>query len=223
MWSRFRIIIYAAIVPVLAIALVCPSSSPQAAGDARPKTVHGKTVWNYDGGVFMVTDGSLPGGPCFRLNGRVTAPNFFEGLKRIDFEDADTVFRRGDQAVTEYPDELLLEFFFHDHLCPEQYDAGASAASNERKYLTRELVSKLHLNLYWKRGIDLRPVGSVTRKYFGVKELQPYAPGVTDVPERVQWSYVYAVPSAGVPLTDSLVLVVRTDDDRIAARVAARM
>ena len=29
--------------------------------------------------------------------------------------------------------------------------------------------------------------------------------------------------SAGVPLTDSLVLVMRTEDDKIAARVAARM
>ena len=58
----------------LAIALVCPASLPQAAGTTRPKAVHGKTVWNYDGGIDLVTDGSIPGGPCFRLNGRVTAP-----------------------------------------------------------------------------------------------------------------------------------------------------
>jgi len=31
------------------------------------------------------------------------------------------------------------------------------------------------------------------------------------------------VPSAGVPLGDSLVLIMRTPDDHIAARVAARM
>ena len=167
------------------------------------------------------TDGSIPGGPCFRLNGRVTAPEFFAGLKRIDFENAETVFRRGEEAVKEYPDELLLEFYFLDHLCPEAYAPGANGVP--RAYLTREIVSKLRLNLYWKHGIDLRPVESVARKYFDVKALRPYAADATDLPERLQWSYVFAVPSAGVPLTDSLVLIVRTEDDRIAARVAARM
>jgi len=205
----------------LAIALLCPSSLPQAAGTTRPKTVHGKTVWNYDGGIDLVTDGSIPGGPCFRINGRVTAPEFFAGLKRIDFENADTVFRRGEEDVKEYPDEVLLEFYFQDQLCPAAYEPGGGNVP--RTYLTREIVSKLRLNLFWKHGIDLRPVANVKQQYFDVKALRPYAADVTDLPERLQWSYVFAVRSAGVPLTDSLVLVMRTEDDRIAARVAARM
>jgi len=222
MRSRFasigRAALAPALAPVLALILACPASLPQAAGASRPKAVHGRTVWNYDEGVFLVTDGGIPGGPCFRLNGRVNAPSFFVGLKRIDNADSETVFRRGDQEVKEYPDEVLLEFYFHDQLCPKPYEQGAG-----RAYLTREMVSKLHLNLYWKRGIDLRPVQTVTRKYFGVRALAPYAPNAADLPERLEWSYVFAVSSAGVPLTDSLVLVMRTEDDRIAARVAARM
>ena len=216
MHSRIRTIACS----VLAIVVACPSSFSQAAGSSRPKTVHGKTIWNYDGGVYMVTDGGLPSGPCFRLNGRVTAPGFFDNLKRFDFDNADTVFRRGDEVVTEYPDQILLEFFILDHPCPEA-EVGAA-----RTYLTREQVSKLHLNLFWKHGIDLRPVSSITAKYFNVQRRAPYAPvAATDpeVPEKLEWSYVYAVPSAGIPLTDSLVLIVRTPDDRIAARVAARM
>jgi len=219
--SRFRIAAYAGLIPALTLALTCQPSLPQAAGASRPKAVHGKTVWNYDGGVFLVTDGEIPGGPCFRLNGRVNAPNFFAGLKRIDYENAETVFRRGDEEVKAYPDEVLLEFYFHDQLCPEAYEPGMSVAP--RAFLTRETVSKLRLNLYWKHGIDLRPVETVKRKYFGVKALQSYVANGPDLPERLEWSYVFAVPSAGVPLTDSLVLVVRTEDDRIAARVAARM
>jgi hypothetical protein len=39
----------------------------------------------------------------------------------------------------------------------------------------------------------------------------------------LEWDYELDVPSAGIPLTDSLVLIVRRDDGRIAARVAARM
>jgi hypothetical protein len=30
-----------------------------------------KTVWNYEGGLFVITNGSIPKGPCFRLAGRV--------------------------------------------------------------------------------------------------------------------------------------------------------
>jgi len=205
---------------VLAIVFACPSSFSQAAGSSRPKTAHGKNIWNYEGGVYMVTDGGIPSGPCFRLNGRVTAPGFFDNLKRLDFDNADTVFRRGDEVVTEYPDEVLLEFFIHDHPCAE-IEQGAT-----RTYLTREQVSKLRLNLFWKRGVDLRPVSSVATKYFAVQRRVPYAPVAAtdpDVPEKLEWSYIYAIPSAGIPLTDSLVLIVRTPDDRIAARVAARM
>ncbi len=43
------------------------------------------------------------------------------------------------------------------------------------------------------------------------------------LPEKLSWSYEFAVPSADVPLGDSLVLVMKTEDNRIAARVAARM
>jgi len=40
---------------------------------------------------------------------------------------------------------------------------------------------------------------------------------------RFEWSYQLLVPSAGIPLTDSLVFIFRTNDEHIAARVAARL
>jgi hypothetical protein len=43
------------------------------------------------------------------------------------------------------------------------------------------------------------------------------------LPEKLEWSYEYSVPSGGVPLTDSLVLVLRDENNRIVARVAARL
>jgi hypothetical protein len=202
----------------LAAVLVCPQSTPRAAGSTASHSSHSRTIWNYDGGVYMVTDGGFPSGPCFRLHGRVTAPVFFDNLKRIDFDNADSIFRRGNEVVTQYPDEVLLDFFLYDQPCPDQLAPRAG-----RTYLTRELVGKLRLNLYWKHGIDLRPVDNVTKKHFSVQARAPYSSTAPDLPERYEWSYVYAIPSAGVPLTDNLVLIIRTPDDRIAARVAARM
>ena len=66
-----------------------------------------KTVWNYDGGLFLQTNGSIPDGPCFRISGHVEAPGFFNNLKRVD-TDSGAVFRRGNDTVTQFPDRLSL-------------------------------------------------------------------------------------------------------------------
>lgn len=182
---------------------------------------HDKAVWNYDGGVELVTNGSIPNGPCFRINGRVGAPDFFDHLKRID-TDTGTIFRHGSENVTEFPDYVVLTFVVRDHYdntCPPRVENAASSP-----YLTRALMSTLNLYLYWKRGVELRPIRGVESKYFSVDPVIPYAAAeARDLPERFQWSYQYLVPSKGVPLTDSLVLVLRTPDGHIAARVAARL
>lgn len=178
-----------------------------------------KTIWNYDGGLFMVTNGSITDGPCFRLNGRVSASGFFDNLKRIDNKNG-AIFRRGNEIVTHFPDQLILSFIVHDQhdrTCPPRIENTGSPV-----YLTRSLMSSLHLELYWKRGIDLRPVTGVLKKYFSVDPVIPNA-AASGLPEKLQWSYEFIIPSAGVPLTDSLVLVLRGADNRIAARVAARL
>src|SRR5712664_3014652 len=166
-----------------------------------------KTVWSYEGGLFVITNGSIPNGPCFRLAGRVTGGDFFEHLKRID-KDTGTIFRRGAENVENFPDQLTLSFAVHDHYdqtCPRRVETA-----NAPKYLTRAMMSSLHLYLYWKRGVELRPVENVERTYFGVRELIPKAAAQAHgLPVRLEWLYEYIVPSAGVPLTDSLVLVLR--------------
>ena len=179
---------------------------------------HDKTVWNFDGGIVLRTDGAFPDGPCFRLAGRVTAPRFFDNLKRID-TDHGAVFRRGGEPVTHFPDAVLLSFVLRDQPCnPGIQQVGT------RVYLTREMVGSLQLSLYWKRGVDLRPVEKFKELRASVTRIAPYAASVAaEIPERFEWSYDLAIPSAGVPLTDSLVLVFRLPDGHIATRVAARM
>ena len=131
-----------------------------------------KTVWSYEGGLFVITNGSIPNGPCFRLAGRVTSGDFFEHLKRIDRESG-TIFRRGSDSVENFPDQLTLSFVVHDwydQTCPpREENPGAS------RYLTRAMMSSLHLYLYWKRGVELRPVDNVERQYFAVRQIIPHA------------------------------------------------
>ena len=199
----------------------CLAATFLAVGAASPSLSRDKNVWNYEGGLFVITNGSIPNGPCFRLAGRVTSGDFFDHLKRID-KDNGTIFRQGSEEVQNFPEKLSLSFVVHDwydQTCPPRAEDA-----NTSKYLTREMMSSLHLYLYWKRGVELRPVSNVERVFFAVRPLIPLAAAqVHGLPEKFEWSYEYTVPSTGVPLTDSLVLVLRTDDNHIVARVAARL
>ncbi len=110
---------------------------------SQPK--RNKTVWNYDGGVFFATDGSLPNGACFRVSGGMNAGDFFDRLKRVDDEHG-TVFRRGPETVIQFPEVLAVSFAIRDLPCdPGLHDNGP------RTYLTREMMGHLQLMVYWKQ------------------------------------------------------------------------
>jgi hypothetical protein len=195
----------------LVLVTVAPNAS---SGQAKRE----KSIWNYDGGVLFATDGSLPNGVCFRVNGEANAGEFFNNLKRVDDEHG-TLFLRGTETVTHFPGELLLSFDIHDQPC-----APGLREFEARSHLTHEMMGTLRLTLYWKQGVDLRPVKNITEVRSSVVPITPYAANLaSELPKRFAWSYQLTVPSKGIPLTDSLVLVFRTPDGRIAARVAARL
>ena len=189
-----------------------------APGASFSQSKRDKSVWRYDGGLLFETDGALPNGVCFRVSGNATSPEFFENLKRID-DGHGTAFRRGVETVTQFPDQLLLSFVIHDQSCSSRlHEVGTHL------YLTREMMGALQLSLYWKRGVDLRQIKDVTEVGTSVERIIPYATALaSELPQRFEWSYQLAVAGKGIPLTDSLVFVFRTRDERIAARVAARL
>src|SRR5215471_3819767 len=138
------------IVPLLFLFLA-PCVSAQAARH-RKFEGHDETVWNYDGGVLFETDGSLPNGVCFRIYGIMNGGNFFDGLKRIDTNQG-TQFRRGAESVTKFPDSVTVAFTIRDQLCPPGMQQVGT-----RKYMTQNMIDDLGLSLYWKHGVDLKPV-----------------------------------------------------------------
>ncbi len=177
-----------------------------------------RTVWNFDGGILFATDGSAPGGACFRLFGRMTASGFFDNLKRID-DAHGTRYVQGTETLNEFPGEVHLHFNIRDFPCSPQLERTGS-----RAVLTRFVMSSMQLYLYWKRGVELRPVENVKLEHTSVAPIVPYAVELaSQLPECYEWSYEMTVPSSGVPLTDDLVLILRAPDGKIAARVAARL
>jgi hypothetical protein len=198
------------------LGLASGASAQQAKHKKHEKLDKDRNVWSYDGGVFFETDGSLPDGVCFRVHGQLSSEDFFNGLRRIDTDQA-TFFERGNETVTKFPDSVTVSFSIRDQLCP----AGLVGT---RPYLTETIIAELRLSLYWKDGVDLSPVKGVKEINSRVDRIQPYAVSLAaDLPARYEWSYQFAVPSAGVSLMDSLAFVFRTPDGRIAARVAARL
>ncbi len=171
----------------------------------------------YSGGITFVTDGGIPKGPCLRVAGRLTTPGFFDGLKRVD-DSRGTQFRRGNLPVTHFPRQMLLQLTIQDMLCPPEFRSEGGPV-----YLTREDMSTMRLSFFWKRGLELRPAGGAEQNS-AVELREPYAKDLADsLPKRFIWSYEFVVPSAGVPLTDHLVIVLRQADGHIVARVAARL
>lgn len=204
------------LVPLLFLFLA-PRVSAQAARHGKHDE-HDKTVWNYDGGVLFETDGSLPNGVCFRIYGIMNSGEFFDGLKRIDTENG-TQFRRGPETVAKFPDSVTVAFTIHDQLCPPGMQQVGT-----RKYMTQKMIDDLRLSLYWKHGVDLKPVKDAKEIASHLDRIQPYATSLAaELPARYEWSFEFVVPSAGVPLMDSLAFVFKTPDGHIAARVAARL
>jgi hypothetical protein len=204
------------------LALVASFVFFPASAQAQKKSKHPKPpdpkVENYYGGVFLVGDGGIPSGACFRINGRVTSAGFFNELKSFGTDDG-TIFRLGTNEVTQFPDKLLLSLLIHDQPCSTGLQPVGTGA-----YLTQEAMSSLKLSLYWKRGVDLRPAGKITLVRSSIDPIEPYAKDLAaELPKRYLWSYELGIPSTGVPLTDSLVLIFRANDGHIVARVAARL
>ncbi len=177
-----------------------------------------RVVWNLDGGVFFVTDGHLENGSCFRLSGQVTAPDFFDGLRRIDTDEGASYFLNN-KPVTEFPAELLVTLHLLDFPCSRNLKD-----TNVRPPLTPEIISTLSLHFYWKDGVAMRPVQGNKRISASVTRLTPFASQASEeLAPRFQWNYTFTVHSAGVPITNDLVVIIETEDHKIAARTAARL
>src|SRR5215471_12284349 len=179
-----------------------------------------RTVWNLDGGVFFATDGHLPNGSCFRLSGQMNATDFFSGLRRVDSEEGTFYYLRN-QIVTDYPDEVQIVIHLLDFPCT--LDLKDTAA---RPPITREMMATLRLNFYWKQGLHMRPVGESKRTAADIRRIGTFAAGPAaddELAPRYEWSYAFTVNSENVPLTNDLVLVIESQQHKIAARVAARL
>jgi len=206
---------------ILAVILlpVPASSAIQKPQKAKKKAKSSpQDVMNFDGGIFFETDGGVSDITCFRLNGRVTSEHFFDNFKRVD-DVHGTQYRRGQDSLTEFPEELRVSLIIFDFPCASQLDHPGP-----RRYLTQDMMRTLRFSFYWKRGLELRHIESIKQDGARAEPVELYNAGnKEELAKRYRWYIDFTVPSVGIPLTDRLVVVVRMPDGRTAARVAARL
>jgi hypothetical protein len=191
-------------------------AAPLRSGSADPPRE--KTIWNYDGGLLIVTDGSVPSGPCFHLFGRLTSDEFFTNLRRVD-SPGGTLYRRGNDVITEFPELMHLSFILFDRPCSDSLQVTGSPM-----YLTKATISSFRLSFSWKHEMELRPAPGISLRSAEAHLVLPYAQQLSDqLPKKYEWFFQFDVPSKGIPLSDSLVLVIYSPDGHIIARVAARL
>jgi hypothetical protein len=203
----------------VSLLLLIPSlrASQQQKPNQKEKPVK-RVVLNFDGGIMFATEGSLSELTCFRLDGRVTAPGFFDDFKRVDDENG-TEYRSNREIVNEFPEELHIAFEMFDIPCKSQ-----ALQPVPLRYLTQEMMKSLRFSFYWKRGIELRHVDNLKPPIATAKLIEPFnAESKEELPKRYLWVLEFNIPSSGVPLTDRLVLIIRKPDGSRAARVAARL
>ncbi len=193
-------------------------SFPVALSPASSAAPRDKSVWNYDGGIMFATDGVIKDGPCIRINGHVSNESFFENLRRED-SSAGTFFRRGNEVVTLFPESMHLTLVLTDRAC----DIPWEQSGGPKVFLTKEALESLRIRFFWKHGVTLRNTRGIELRHVTPRSA-PIFPGEHAAdPELVEWWLDFDVPSKGVPLTDSLVIVLVTANGDNVARVAARL
>jgi hypothetical protein len=130
------------------------------------------------------------------FTGRLEAGNFFRVLKRTDSTNG-PIFRRGSQVLTDYPDDVFLEFW-----------PLISRCSKDLKYI----------NDWPTQTPDF--LRSIRAEFRYMRELRSY-PLETELAEEstfdmlggtTVWSYRFLIKTKGVRLTDRLVVTLFLKD-----------
>ena len=84
--------------------------------------------------------------------------------------------------MTQFPQQISLQFVVFDHYdstCPPQVENTSGTP-----HLTRAMMASMHLYLYWKHGVELRPIADVVPKYFSVDPILADRVGAGGVKRR---------------------------------------
>ena len=148
---------------------------------------------------------------CVAVDGRVTAGNFFEDLKRVDTGNQ-SEYRRGGAVVTQYPESVTTSIRMMGAQCAADLADSPSSIFGGSTY-------SLTFGVEWKDGMEMRPavLTPVVAHCVGARITTDPGKDVT-FPEL---TCRMTVDSRGVPLGNHLIVSVFSADGKRLTRLSA--
>jgi hypothetical protein len=140
---------------------------------------------------------------CVNFIPLLQSGSFFDGLERIDSSQG-SEFRKNSRTITNFPDYMIVEMTVRIEQCDTDIYTPAP---------TPAFVKGMHFRVQWKRGVSLRPVGSVSIEQRPVR--------MEEGDNRTL--FVMTIRDHDVPLTDHLIISVIGPDGKLMSRMSARL
>jgi hypothetical protein len=153
----------------------------------------------YDQSVPIPRQSLERNGVCGALAGNMTAGDFFRDLERREAPGG-IEFRKKSQVIREFPPELSVALTGTIGSCPTSVPNSASTSS-----LT-DFINHLKVGAEWTNRAGPRPVPNL----LVVRHLPRDVWWPETDPPR--WGLEIKVPSKDVPLTDSLIISIQSED-----------
>jgi hypothetical protein len=160
-------------------------------------------IHQYKDDVALSTGQIRRGDVCVNFIPLLQSGDFFDGLERIDSSQG-SEFRKNSRTITNFPDYMIVEMNVRIEECDTDIYTPAP---------TPAFVKGMHFRVQWKRGVYLRPVGSVS---------------IEEKPVRMEEGdnrmlFVMTIRDHNVPLTDHLIVSVIGPDGKLMSRMSARL
>jgi len=166
----------------------------------------------------MLGTGTMPDGTLLILGGLLFDTDFFDKLEQKKTSDG-SFFQRDGKTVEFFPSEMQFKLSV----------SGLNFDRNTHKRIessvTAESLSTLRFSGFWKTGLRMRPVESLTLLTMSVEERKSlFSSFWLGAPESYQvWVFEFRVRTEGVPVTDHFILTIETPIKERVARLSARL
>lgn len=161
------------------------------------------------------------GGTCMAFGALLSAGEFFQRL-RVEQTATGPEYWNGPHRVTKFPSELTVNVL--TYLWPCSKPDSTEAIS------TKAILQELRWTIEWKTKMKMRPVAGIDLKLirlsadeFAERIGTPAYPSLPTKEGSEFWNVTLEIHGQDVPLSDSLVLLVRTDTGKQVARFSGHL
>lgn len=166
--------------------------------------------------LTFVWQPSTAAGFCFEFSGTLTAEDFFQGIPRTETPGG-IEFVKGSRSLRYFPENLEITIHPLGVRCRE----GSTARSQKDEEPAIELMSALHLEVYWKEGTSMKAVREVSPKALTLEEAGDLIPSNLMTEPGKVWTYHLNIKDDQVPLRSHIIVVITSSDGRTIARLSA--